>query len=82
MTRTVPIHSDTARLIYQTWQHKMVEIDQGHMVYDWHHMPGDVKQAWEESVSIYINWLNENLIKGLADQLRVPVDVRCDRVHR
>lgn len=82
MARPIPIRSESARLIYQIWQHKMCEIGQGHMVYDWQHMPGDVRRVWEDSVSSHINWLNENMIKSLADRLTVPVNVRCDRPHQ
>lgn len=82
MTRPYPIHQTLARLMYQTWQQKMLDIGQGHMLYDWAYMPGDVRQAWEDSISMHINWKDENLVKSIASNLSVPVNVRCDRPHR
>lgn len=76
MTRPIPIREESARLIYQTWQHMMCEIDQGHMVYDWQYMPGDVREAWEDAVSSHINWLFEGVVGGLADRLVVSRDQR------
>lgn len=67
--RPVPIRETTARLIYQTWQHKMCDIGQGHMVYDWDYMPGDVRRTWEDSVSAILNWEYEGIVSGLADRL-------------
>lgn len=79
--RPIPIHYDMARLIYRTWQDKMCEVGEGHMVYDWDHMSGDVRRVWEDSVSMHINWMNENIVKMIADRLTVPVNVRCTRPH-
>lgn len=82
MPRPYPIHQTTARLIYQIWQDKMCAIGEGHMVYDWAYMPGDVRQAWEDSVSVILNEKDQNLVKRVAESLSVPVNVRCDRPHR
>lgn len=81
MSRPIPLHETIARLIYQRWQAKMCDIGEGHMVYDWQYMPGPVREAWEDSVSAIINWQNENTVKGIADRLQVPVNVRCTRPH-
>lgn len=69
--RPRPIRGTSARLIYQSWQHKMCEIGQGHMVYDWDHMSGDVRRVWEDAVSSHINWLYEGIVDQMVDQLHV-----------
>lgn len=61
-----------ARLLYKSFQHRMVEMGYGKYIFDWDFMPEDARAAWVECVSRMINDDLEAVVRTLANRYQVP----------